>query len=124
MLNVFVYGTLRAGEANDIHAASPCRGIAAPELIGITTVRGRLFDFGKFPGMVLQPDGVPVVGEVYAIDDALLPSSMRQNRCFARQSIQIAVAGQSVPCLFYPVSASAALSQPEIGSGDCVRHRR
>jgi gamma-glutamylcyclotransferase (GGCT)/AIG2-like uncharacterized protein YtfP len=43
---VFVYGTLRAGEVNDIRAAATRHGIAPPTLIGTASVRGRLFDFG------------------------------------------------------------------------------
>jgi gamma-glutamylcyclotransferase (GGCT)/AIG2-like uncharacterized protein YtfP len=46
MQKVFVYGTLRAGEINDISEAAARHDIAEPTLIGTATVRGRLFDFG------------------------------------------------------------------------------
>ena len=55
MQHVFVYGTLRAGEANDISVAAARNGIAAPTLVGTASLRGRLFDFGSYPGMVVDP---------------------------------------------------------------------
>ncbi|MFP3186070.1 MAG: gamma-glutamylcyclotransferase family protein, partial [Paraburkholderia sp.] len=51
MQKVFVYGTLRAGEINDISQAAARHDIAEPTLLGATTVRGYLFDFGAYPGL-------------------------------------------------------------------------
>src|SRR5213595_74777 len=59
---VFVYGTLRAGEVNDLNAAARKHGIAAPRLIGGATVAGRLYDFGTYPGLVLDAAAPGVVG--------------------------------------------------------------
>ncbi|KNH03982.1 hypothetical protein BRCH_04261 [Candidatus Burkholderia brachyanthoides] len=60
-----VYGTLRAGEINDINRA------AGADRHGLRT--GRLFDFGSYPGLVLDEHGAPVRGDVYQIEDALVP---------------------------------------------------
>lgn len=40
MQYVFVYGTLRAGEVNDISRAAERHAIATPECIGAAHVRG------------------------------------------------------------------------------------
>ncbi len=37
------------------------------------TYKGRLFDFGSYPGLVLDEHGAPVRGDVYRIEDALVP---------------------------------------------------
>jgi gamma-glutamylcyclotransferase (GGCT)/AIG2-like uncharacterized protein YtfP len=55
---VFVYGTLLRGESN--------HGVAAPFLCGGIvpgSVRGRLYDVGDYPALVLVADANPVPGE-------------------------------------------------------------
>ena len=74
MQHVFVYGTLRAGESNDIHrAAERNAGVADPVLVGSGRIRGRLYDFGAYPGVVLDADASSVHGDVYRIEDTLVP---------------------------------------------------
>lgn len=62
---VFVYGSLRAGQANHwlLRSARP---------LGRALIRGALIDLGWYPGLVAA--GAPgfVVGEVYEVDDATL----------------------------------------------------
>lgn len=67
MQTVFVYGTLRAGEVNDLREAAARNEIAEPNLLGTATVRGHLFDFGLYPGLVVDEAGVDVTGDVYEI---------------------------------------------------------
>lgn len=91
--DVFVYGTLRHGEINDIAKAAARFGrpdIPAPRHIATGSVPGRLVDFGNWPGLLPDvataqaADGqsradVPardvstVIGDVFRIDVALLP---------------------------------------------------
>src|SRR5690242_7755638 len=66
-VHVFVYGTLRAGEANDINRLHP-----APGFLGFGVVRGELFDFGRHPGIVLRDGAAPVLGELYACAPELI----------------------------------------------------
>jgi len=131
MQHVFVYGTLRAGEANDIGAAAACYGIAPPTLIGTTSMRGRLFDFGDYPGMVVDPAAGPVVGDVYAIDDALVAVLDEIEEVypgveglFLARETSIDVNGASVACRFYPVAHESVAGLREIRGGDWVAHRR
>jgi gamma-glutamylcyclotransferase (GGCT)/AIG2-like uncharacterized protein YtfP len=130
MQTVFIYGTLRAGEANDISEAAARNDIPAPTLLGSTTVRGRLFDFGNYPGLVVDEAGVDVRGDVYEIDDALVAVLDEieavypgvEDRFVARD-VMVKVDGNVVNCLFYPVTPNAVKGLPEIRSGDWVEHR-
>jgi gamma-glutamylcyclotransferase (GGCT)/AIG2-like uncharacterized protein YtfP len=131
MQNVFVYGTLRAGEINDIGAAAARNDIASPTLVGSATLRGRLFDFGAYPGLVPDAAGVHVRGDVYAIDDELVAvlDEIEQvypgiEGLFMPREVTVDVEGTPVTCRYYPVQRDAVKGLPEIRSGDWVEHRR
>ncbi|MFN3704619.1 MAG: gamma-glutamylcyclotransferase [Thermoflexales bacterium] len=66
---VFVYGTLRQGGSRAIPGLFP-----DAELIGFGSLRGVLYDFGAYPGLVIGdgPESVAVVGEVYRVSQAAL----------------------------------------------------
>jgi gamma-glutamylcyclotransferase (GGCT)/AIG2-like uncharacterized protein YtfP len=134
MQHVFVYGTLRAGESNDITRAAARHGIAPPQWLGIAYVRGRLFDFGAYPGLVIDPQGEPIRGDVYRIEDALVPvldkieevcpgveTLFRSHRLHV--IVDVEGAGQTVDCLMYPVAATSVEGLPRIEGGDWVEHR-
>jgi gamma-glutamylcyclotransferase (GGCT)/AIG2-like uncharacterized protein YtfP len=127
---VFVYGTLRAGEVNDIQLAAKRNGVAEPRLVGVSALLGRLYDFGAYPGLVADDTGVPVTGEVYEVDSGLIPilDEIEQvypgnDELFAGREVSLEVAGKRLPCVFYPVTASAIEGKAEIVSGDWVAHR-
>lgn len=131
MQNVFVYGTLRAGEPNDIRHAAASNGLTEPRLIGVTAVRGRLYDFGNYPGLVLDEAGGPVIGDIYEIDSELVAVLDEIERAypgidglFVGREITFDVAGEQVMCLYYPVAESAIQGKPQITSGDWVAYRR
>ncbi|WP_118179156.1 gamma-glutamylcyclotransferase family protein [Paraburkholderia phosphatilytica] len=132
MQNVFVYGTLRAGEINDIREAAARHDIEEPTLIGSTAVRGRLFDFGAYPGLVVDDEtGIEVRGDVYEIDDALVAVLDEIEEIypgveglFRAHEVTVDVDGDAVTCRFYPVGKDAVRGLPEIGGGDWVAHRR
>jgi gamma-glutamylcyclotransferase (GGCT)/AIG2-like uncharacterized protein YtfP len=63
--HVFVYGTLRRGESNDINLLEP-----QPTYIGAADIEGTLYCLGWYPGLSVQP-GSLVKGEVYRISPAL-----------------------------------------------------
>ncbi|WP_321896953.1 gamma-glutamylcyclotransferase family protein [Paraburkholderia heleia] len=133
MKYVFVYGTLRAGEINDINLAADSNAIARPRHLGLTTLAGRLFDFGSYPGMVAGSADAQstVVGDVYEIDDALLAvlDEIEQvypgaDGLFVSAEVDIEVHGERIACLYYPVASAAVAGRPEIAGGDWVAHRR
>ncbi|SAL02524.1 gamma-glutamylcyclotransferase family protein [Caballeronia ptereochthonis] len=134
MQHVFVYGTLRAGEVNDINRAAERHGVAAPQWIGMAHVHGRLFDFGTYPGLVIDEEGGPIRGDVYRIEDALVPVLDEIEHVYPgveglfqshRLHIEVEVEGRKdrVDCLIYPVAAASVAGLPRIESGDWVEHR-
>ncbi len=131
MTKVFVYGTLRAGEVNDLNAAARKHGIAAPTLLGTATIAGRLYDFGTYPGLVLDPQAGPAVGDIYEVPDALVPVLDEieeiypgQSSLFVSEEHTVLHEGQSVNCLLYPVAEAAVTGLPPIESGDWVAYRK
>jgi gamma-glutamylcyclotransferase (GGCT)/AIG2-like uncharacterized protein YtfP len=131
MTRVFVYGTLRAGEVNDLNAAARQHGIAAPTLLGTATISGRLYDFGTYPGLVLDSQAGPAVGDIYEVPDALVPVLDEIEEIYPGQtslfvSAQHAVLheGQPVTCLLYPVADAAVSGLPRIEGGDWVAYRK
>lgn len=131
MHRVFVYGTLRAGEVNDLNQAAARHGIEAATRVGRATVAGRLYDFGTYPGLVLDASAGPVVGDIYDIPDALLPVLDEieevypgQATLFIRETQPVMLDGAPVDCLLYPVADSAVAGLARIESGDWVDYRR
>lgn len=133
MRYVFCYGTLRAGEINDIGRAAATHGIAAPRLVGAVAVAvaGRLYDFGNYPGMVAGGGRDLVWGDVYAIDERLVPVLDEIEEVypgveglFVRQRASVELGGRRYDCLYYPVGAHAIADKPRIESGDWVQYRR
>jgi len=130
MPRVFVYGTLRAGEVNDLNVAAGRHGIAAPALLGAGTVAGRLYDFGSYPGLVLDDAAGPVTGDVYDIPEALLPVLDEieevypgQATLFLRAECPVMLGGVAVACLLYPVGEEAVAGLPLVPAGDWVAYR-
>ena len=134
MITAFVYGTLRSGEANDIALAAARHGIAAPRLVGRGSLRGTLYDFGKYLGLLPEMSGDEIIGDVYHIEPALVPVLDEieeiypgQDGLFIRRQAHVEVIqqGQSqvFDCLFYPITASAIAGRPVIRGGDWVTHR-
>ncbi|KVL32852.1 gamma-glutamylcyclotransferase family protein [Burkholderia sp. MSMB1835] len=132
MRHVFVYGTLRAGQANDIGQAAARHGIAAPTLLGAAALPGELYDFGTYPGMLAGPAGKSLVwGDVYEVDEQLVPVLDEIERVypgvdslFKPEEVTVELGGRQYACLYYPVAAHAAAGRPRIVSGDWVQYRR
>jgi gamma-glutamylcyclotransferase (GGCT)/AIG2-like uncharacterized protein YtfP len=58
---VFVYGTLRSGGSNHFRLSGAVAG-------GAATVAGRLYRIDWYPGLVLDPAGDRVCGEIFEVD--------------------------------------------------------
>jgi gamma-glutamylcyclotransferase (GGCT)/AIG2-like uncharacterized protein YtfP len=129
-LYVFAYGTLRAGEINDLARHAQERGLPAPRLVGQARVPGRLYDFGDWPGLVDQANGPAVLGEVYEIDELLLPLmdeiegvEPEVDSCFIRRSTVLAIDGQPVDCLYYPIDPRHLGDAISVDGDDWVAYR-
>lgn len=122
--HVFVYGTLRGGDVNDITRMRP-----APVHVGEARVNGTLFDLGAYPGMRLGGSGW-VQGEVYAISaalerqlDILEEVAPRPSGEYARREIPVTVDGKVLTCLVYEINPRHVQGKPPVEGGDWRRHR-
>lgn len=122
--HVFVYGTLRKGERNDINHLSP-----APRFVGMGTVNGRLYLVSWYPGLVLSEEGV-VGGEVYAIEpqlerrlDEIEEIYPQPTGEYFKRLLIVQVDGRSIECLVYEINPQRVAGKALIGSGDWL-HRR
>lgn len=121
--HVFVYGTLRRGERNDIARCRP-----RPVFVGNTSVEGRLYDLGAYPGIVLG-EGGRVVGEVYRITaevevalDILEEVKADGSGEYRKEDVSVMVSGRALLCLVYEIHPERLVGRPVIASGDwCQR---
>jgi gamma-glutamylcyclotransferase (GGCT)/AIG2-like uncharacterized protein YtfP len=121
--HVFVYGTLRRGQANDINRLLP-----KPVYCGAARVRGVLYDLGPYPGVILGSQGGWVSGEVYAITPELEQQLDRIEEVapapsgeYARRHIDVEIDGRVLRCLVYELTPSRAQGQLRIPHGDWLR---
>ena len=124
-IHVFVYGTLRQGQDNDITRLQP-----APCFLGHAEVNGTLFHLGAYPGLMLGGTG-RVQGEVYAIEPALecrldeIEGLYPQpNDEYFKRSLPIAVQGRLLRCILYEINPRFVEGARTILSGDWVRGQR
>lgn len=129
MDHVFVYGTLRSGEANDIQEVARRHRIATPEYVGLSSVTGYLHDCGSYPCLALDDKGSSVVGEVYRIVPELLPFLDEieeffpgRKSLFERKETVVNVEGRNVHCYLYIADPRAFEKSPRIVGGDWVRY--
>lgn len=122
--HVFVYGTLRRGEANDINRLRP-----SPRYLGPARIRGTLYDLGPYPGVILGGAG-RVWGEIYAITpelerqlDVIEEVAPVPSGEYARRHIVVAIDGQLVDCLVYEIDPQRVQGRPRIVSGDWQQRR-
>ena len=127
--HVFVYGTLRRGEARDINCLRP-----APRWVGPGSVAGRMIELGSYPGLVLGAPG-RVMGEVYEISAALerqldvieevrpAPNGEYIKREIAVQLECETALPRDVVCLVYVLAPGQASGKAVIAGGDWVSYR-
>ena len=127
---LFVYGTLLPGRAPT----------AVRELVDRTrvlcaaTLRGRLYDLGSYPGVVIDPDAGTVVGQVLEVPDdpelwlrldayegfvASDPgrSLFRRVRCFVHPT---ASPSKALDCWVYVYNGDSVAAQHDDREGDGV----
>ena len=129
-LYVFVYGSLRQGEINDLAEAAARRACAAPVWVGTGHVAGRLYDLGDYPPLVAGEPG-RVRGDVYAVDEDLLavmdeieeyaPGS---DSLYLREAVEVEVEGRLLACHYYPVLAHRLGGAAAVPEEDWIDYRR
>lgn len=132
---VFVYGTLRAGEINDLARAAARRRLPAARYVGPASVPGRLVDFGDWPGLIPVEDGRRVRGDVFRVDPALiaLMDEIEEYEpgkpcCFVRREVSARLespaAARCLKCQYYPIDPSLRGAAVDIAADDWVSYRR
>jgi gamma-glutamylcyclotransferase (GGCT)/AIG2-like uncharacterized protein YtfP len=122
--HVFVYGTLRRGDDNDITLLLP-----TPRFVGKAQIAGSMFHLGGYPGVTLGGTGV-VQGEVYAISESLervldgieseYPAQADE---YYKRDIEVTVDGVLFGCIVYEINSAYTVGKPSIASGDWVKNR-
>jgi gamma-glutamylcyclotransferase (GGCT)/AIG2-like uncharacterized protein YtfP len=119
---VFVYGTLRKGQRNDINLYQP-----QPLYMGSTWVKGQLYSRGWYPGIRLGGEQ-KVLGEVYQVSAQLLAQLDELEEVapvpsgeYQRIQIKVECAGQQLLCEIYELSAHCAAQSTVIEEGDWVK---
>lgn len=124
---VFIYGTLRAGEINDLQTAAARRGLPAPVWVGRGSVPGMLVDFGDWPGLVPVDDGRRVRGDIYRVEPALIglmdeieEYTPGQTGCFVRRDVIARLCAPDLQAadLHAPDLCPAGLPAPISGTTD------
>jgi gamma-glutamylcyclotransferase (GGCT)/AIG2-like uncharacterized protein YtfP len=133
---VFVYGTLRKGAINAIDQLTP-----AAEYVGTAQVRGTLYNFGSYPGLVLEQaaeneqgtKSQVIYGEVWKISqtleqklDAIEAQFPSQPDEFLRDYVTVAPASpngleQTFKCVIYTVNPKYVEQLPVIKTGDWLK---
>lgn len=123
-LHVFVYGTLRRGEANDITRLQP-----VPRYLGQARIGGLLYDLGPYPGLVLGGAG-QVLGEVYAVApelerqlDVIEEVAPVPSGEYARRQVELVLDGRRLRCLVYEIDPQRVRGWPCIATGDWLQRR-
>jgi len=122
--HVFVYGTLRRGEANDINRLQP-----SPRFVGTARLQGEMYRLGRYPGVILGGADW-VVGEVYAITpelerqlDIIEEVYPQQTDEYVKREVVVPVEGEMLMCLVYEINPRYTQGLPRIAMGDWVRGR-
>ncbi|MDQ2137755.1 Bcr/CflA family efflux MFS transporter [Alcaligenaceae bacterium B3P038] len=130
-MHVFIYGTLRRGEINDLALVAKGRQLPEPTWVGASEVAGALIDFGDWPGLLAEVPDRRVRGEVYRIDPRLLPVldeieeyDAARRTVFVRREVDVLVAGQPVRCWYYPVDPELAAAARPVAGDDWIDHRK
>ncbi|HVF42025.1 MAG TPA: gamma-glutamylcyclotransferase family protein [Pyrinomonadaceae bacterium] len=116
---VFVYGTLRRGGVRAMPGLFP-----GSEFVGVAGVRGSLYDFGEYPGLVLDGAGSPVAGEVYEVGEDVLKEldDIEAPAHYSRREVEVSLGGEGVRCWVYEPDLSLYPRRELIASGDWIEY--
>lgn len=127
---VFVYGTLRRGEINDLERAASRAGLPPPRAAGHARVPGTLVDFGDWPGLLPDSSGRTVVGDLYHVEpdllalmDAIEEYTPGTPCCFVRREIMAETDYGPVACQYYPIDPAFRGQAADIDGDDWVAYR-
>jgi gamma-glutamylcyclotransferase (GGCT)/AIG2-like uncharacterized protein YtfP len=128
---LFLYGTLLPGDATD----ESSRIVSRLKRVGSATIRGRLYDFGEYPGAVLDRTAKSSIkGELFELpnDDSALKAlddyeefnrTDRKNSLFVRtRTVATLQGGRQLNAWVYVYNRNPG-SARQIASGDYSKSR-
>lgn len=120
---VFVYGSLRRGNAGAMSVRFPKATYVAEG-----RVRGSLYDLGEYPGLVLDDKASVVTGEVYEVDDDTLDrlDKFELTSDYSRKQVEVEYGSERTNCWIYvPERDAEFFTDCElIESGDWIANFR
>lgn len=120
---VFVYGSLRRGNAGAMSVRFPNAAYVAEG-----RVRGSLYDLGEYPGLVMDSAVSFVTGEVYQVDDDTLKrlDKFELTSDYSRKQVEVEHGLERTDCWIYvPDRVAEFFGDYElIESGDWIAHVR
>ena len=119
---VFVYGSLRRGNAGAMSVRFPDATYVAEG-----RVRGSLYNLGAYPGLVLDGAASVVTGEVYEVDDDTLSRLDRFELTsdYSRKQVEVEHGSERTDCWIYvPARAECFTDCELIPSGDWIEYVR
>ena len=118
---VFVYGTLRRGGTRAMPSIFP-----DSTFIDNTKVSGRLYDFGSYPGLLLDESNSLVVGEVYEVDDEILQKldEIEAESHYCRKPVEISFGDRRKIGWVYVYNPKFYSSLILIESGDWIEYAK
>lgn len=125
---LFVYGTLRKGGGNDIGRLAP-----QARFVSIATMRGRMFDLGDYPTVLLDTAAGDIVGELYdvttrdwivldALEEIVTPTRP-DGEYFRVAGTATDPHGRVHACQVYVANADAVRLDRPVAGGDWLAHR-
>lgn len=120
---VFVYGSLRRGNAGAMSVRFP-----DAKYVAEGSVRGQLYDLGAYPGLVLDSAASVVTGEVYEVDDDTLNKldKFELTSDYSRKPVEVELGSVRTDCWIYVPDRDAEFfgEYELIESGDWIEHVR
>jgi gamma-glutamylcyclotransferase (GGCT)/AIG2-like uncharacterized protein YtfP len=118
---VFVYGTLRRGDARAMSIRFP-----DSKFIADAKVSGSLYDLGAYPGLLLNESDSLVVGEVYEVDDEILKrlDDFEASSNYRRKQFEISLGASRKLCWTYEPEPEFYSLRTLITSGDWIEYAK
>src|ERR1700750_1792207 len=118
---VFVYGTLREGGVRAMPVIFP-----GARFVGRASVGGSLYDFGPYPGLLLDEASAAVVGEVYEVCEEVLSKldDIESSSYYKRKRVDVSLGGERIECWVYEPDAELFPRRTLISSGDWIEYAK
>jgi len=118
---VFIYGSLRRGSERAMSITFP-----GARFIAEAKVNGSLYDFGAYPGLILDGSNSIVTGEAYEVDDQLLEEldDFEMSSNYHRQPVEISFGAEKRTGWTYEPNPEFYPLVTPVASGDWIEYSR